>query len=68
MVPRSILLSFLLSFSHLFYTPGFLSGKNTITLKNGKPSAHDSGGKKSENRKKEKNDGFVESKSQKNRE
>ena len=46
MVRRPILLSFLLSFTHLFCTTDFLSGKNTITLKNGKPLAHDSGGKK----------------------
>jgi hypothetical protein len=34
-VRRPILLSFLLSCSHLFCTPDFFSGKNTITLKNG---------------------------------
>ena len=46
------MLSFLLSFTHLFCTTDFLSGKNTITLKNGKPSTHDFGGKKGETKKK----------------
>ena len=51
-------LFFLLCFSHIFCTCDFLSGKNTITLKNRKPLAQDSGSKNGEIVKR-KNDGFV---------
>ena len=60
MVRKPILLSFY--FFHIYFVLLiFLSGKNTITLKNGKPLAHDSGGKKKVKLKKggKKSDGFV---------
>jgi len=50
MVWRPILFFFTFFFTFILYSWFFLSGKNTITLKNGKLSAH--GGKKGETRKK----------------